>query len=250
MSPESPSDLPPIAGYHPTTLIDWPGRLAAVVFLPRCNFRCPFCHSQALLSDPDETIPFDAVMDHIASRGGWIDGVVVCGGEPTCWPTLPRLCEALRRARLLVKLDTNGSHPDRLGELLDAGLVDAVAMDLKAPLDERYHAAAGARVDLEAIGRSIERLLASEVEYEFRTTACPTFIGREEVHEMGSAISGAREWVLQRFEPAHALAPRLREVEPYPPSELEALAEIGRAYVGRCRIRGQPESQFATAGGS
>lgn len=250
MTSESATGLPPIAGYHPTTLIDWPGRLAAIVFLPRCNFRCPFCHSQSLLRDPEETVPFEGILEHIRSRGGWIDGVVICGGEPTCRPNLRNLCEAFRREGLLVKLDTNGSHPDRLAELLGAGLLDAVAMDLKAPLDERYHRVAGTRVDLEAIGRSVDLLMASEdVEYEFRTTVCPTFIGEEEIRAMGSAIAGAAAWVLQRFEPTHALDPALRSVDPYSPAEMEALAETGRTYVGRCRIRGQPERQYAAADG-
>jgi len=188
-------------------------------------------------------IRLDQILAHIESRAGWIDGVVICGGEPTLWPGLGLLCAEFRRARLGVKLDTNGTRPDRLAQLLEAGLVDAVAMDLKAPLDERYHAACGTPVDLEAVGRSIRLLMASALEYEFRTTLCPTFVGPEEMHAMGSKIAGARQWVLQRYEPAHALDPALRDVAPYDLAEMEALAEIGRAYVGRCLVRGQPEQE-------
>jgi len=242
------ASLPPIAGYHPTTLVDWPGRLAAIVFLPRCNLRCPFCHAGALLADPAETIPLDAILAHVESRGGWIDGVVVCGGEPTVWPGLALLCAEFRRAGLAVKLDTNGTRPDRLAQLLDAGLVDAVAMDFKAPLDERYHAACGTAVDLEAVGRSLDLLRDSGVGHEFRTTACPAFIGEGEIRDMGERIAGADRWVLQRFEPTHALDPALRDVRPYDPARMEALADLGRAYVRRCLVRGQAETERVGAG--
>ncbi|MBE3070140.1 MAG: anaerobic ribonucleoside-triphosphate reductase activating protein [Planctomycetes bacterium] len=236
--------LPPIAGYHPTTLIDWPGRLAAIVFLPGCNLRCRFCHAEALLALPDEAIPLQAVLDHVASREGWIDGVVVCGGEPTVWPTLPDLCRTLRGAGLDVKLDTNGTRPEVVRALLDEGLVQAVAMDVKAPLDQRYREVCAAPdLDLDALGRTIDLLMAGEAEYEFRTTVCPAFIDEAEIRAIGRRIAGARRWVLQRFEPARALDPDLRTVAPLGPARLEALAEIGRTYVSRCLIRGQNEPQ-------
>ena len=248
MPPHTDADLPPIAGYHPTTLIDWPGRLASIVFVPRCNFRCPFCHSAALLGEPRETIPLESILDHIGSRGGWIEGVVICGGEPTSWPSLGRLCLKFHEAGLKVKLDTNGSHPDCLAELIGESLVDAVAMDLKAPLDDRYRGAAGVDVDLDGIRRSIALLMGSGIEYEFRTTVCPAFIAEEEIHAMGAALAGARTWVLQRFEPKNALDPALRTVRPYDSDRMESLARIGAAYVGRCRVRGQPDLSAAPVG--
>jgi pyruvate formate lyase activating enzyme len=251
MSPDATSPLPPIAGYHPTTLVDWPGRLAAVVFLPTCNLRCRFCHAGALLSPPRETIPLEDVLAHMASRREWLDGVVICGGEPTAWATLPDLCRRFRRAGLGVKLDTNGTRPDMLEELLRARLVDAVAMDLKAPLDERYREVCGTdRVDLAAVGRSLDLLMDGGTEYEFRTTVCPMFIGQDEIAAMGERIAGARRWVLQRFEPSFALDPRLRMVQPYDPPTMESLAAVGRRYVPRCLVRGQREiMQVVTAGG-
>ncbi|HUX01001.1 MAG: anaerobic ribonucleoside-triphosphate reductase activating protein [Phycisphaerae bacterium] len=249
MSARGESPFPPIAGYHPTTLLDWPGRLAAILFLPRCNLRCPFCHSASLLTDAIETVPLEAVLAHLDARRDWLDGVVICGGEPTLWPGLALLAAEVRRRGLGVKLDTNGTRPDRLAQLLKAGLVDAVAMDLKAPLDERYAAACGTEVDLDAVRRSLGLLMGWGGEVEFRTTACPAFVGEEEMHAMGAAIAGARQWVLQRFDPTHALDPALRSVAPYDPATMESLAEIGRAYVGRCMVRGQAEGKrVATAG--
>jgi len=242
MMPLTQTDLPPIAGYHPTTLIDWPGRLAAIVFLPGCNLRCRFCHAGALLSDPDEVVPLEGILEHMASREGWLDGVVICGGEPTLWPTLPDLCRRFRDAGVAVKLDTNGTRPEALEGLLAAGLVDAVAMDLKAPLDARYAEVCGVEtVDLAALRRSIALLMGGRVEYEFRTTVVPTFIGEDEIRAMGAEIAGAETWTLQPFEPEGALDPALRTVQPYAPAQLAALAEIGRQYVARCKVRGQAE---------
>jgi len=245
MNSETHAALPPIAGYLPTTMIDWPGRLACVVFLPQCNLRCRFCHAGPLLESPQETIPLVSVLRHMASRRGWLDGVVICGGEPTLWDGLADLCGLFHRAGLAVKLDTNGTRPDRLDALIGSGAVDAVAMDLKAPLDERYAAACGGEVDLAALGRSVDLLMAGRVEYEFRTTVCPALIGDPEIHAMGTRIAGARHWVLQRFEPTYALDTRLRAVEPYDPATMEALAETGRQYVGRCVVRGQAENPAA-----
>jgi len=246
MTAVATSTLPPIAGYLPTTLIDWPGRLAAVVFLPQCNLRCRYCHAGSLLGELAETVPLPALLAHLESRRGWLDGVVICGGEPTLWPTLPALCDVFRREGLAVKLDTNGTRPEQLAELIESRLVAAVSMDFKAPLDARYHLACGDGAPLEAIGRSIDLLMTSGIEYEFRTTVCPLLVGPAEIHAMGRRIRGARRWILQRFEPAFALDPSLRQVLPYDSSTMETLAEIGRQYVARCQVRGQPEKRLSS----
>ena len=243
MTKDAAITLPPIAGYHPTTLIDWPGRLAAIVFLPQCNLRCRFCHASSMLAPAGEESPLDAVLAHMGERRGWLDGVVICGGEPTVWPSLASLCETFRKQGLAVKLDTNGTHPDYLAALLRGGLVDAVAMDLKAPLDERYPQVCGDSTDVRAIERSVDLLMGGRVEYEFRTTVCPAFIGEAEIHAMGLRIAGARRWVLQRFEAAYALDPELRSVRPYDAAAMERLATIGRRYVPRCVVRGQPAKE-------
>jgi len=240
MAPQTQTHLPPIAGYHPTTLIDWPGRLAAIVFLPRCNLRCRFCHAGALLADPADPVPVDGMIAHMTAGEDWLDGVVICGGEPTLWPALPDLCRRFREAGLGVKLDTNGTRPEALEGLLADGLVDAVAMDLKAPLDERYAEVCGVEtVDLAAVRRSIALLMAGGVEYEFRTTVVPTLHGEDEIRVMGPEIAGAEMWSLQPFEPEGALDPALRDVQPYLPAQIAALADLGRAFVARCKVRGQ-----------
>jgi len=242
MAPQIQTELPPIAGYHPTTLIDWPGRLAAIVFLPRCNLRCPFCHAGALLGEPAEVVPLEGVLAHLADRDDWLDGVVICGGEPTLWPSLPDLCRRFREVGLGVKLDTNGTRPEMVERLLADGLVDAVAMDVKAPLDHRYGEATGTpEVDLDAVRRSIALLMQSHVEVAFRTTVVPTLHGEDEIRAMGAAIAGADTWILQPFEPEGALDPSYRTRQPYAPAEMAALADIGRTFAARCKVRGQGE---------
>lgn len=232
---------PPIRGFLPNTLIDWPGRLAAEVFLPGCNLRCPYCHA-AYLVRPNplaETFNLEDILAHLRREAGWLDGVVVSGGEPTLQRDLDELLRRFKSAGLGVKLDTNGTQPEVLERLLAEGLVDAVAMDVKAPLDERYRRAAGRDdLDLEAIRRSLHLLRRWAGEYELRTTVCPAVLRPEDVIDLAAEVAGAPVLVLQQFRPGHCLDPALNDLEPYPGEVLFELAERCRAYVGRTLVRG------------
>ena len=154
--------LPPIRGFIESTLLDWEGKVAAVVFLPGCNFRCGYCHARHLVEPmpSDEAIPLEAVLVSFRRQRGWLDGVVISGGEPTLHPGLLDFIRQFRAKGIAVKLDTNGSRPDVLERLLALGVLDYVAMDVKAPLDGKYAEVARAPVDLDAIRRSIELLIA------------------------------------------------------------------------------------------
>ena len=136
------SSLPPIKGFLDTSLIDWPGCVCAVVFLPYCNLRCPYCHNHQLVLKPDtlETFSLDSVLKRVTSQGEWIDGICVTGGEPTIHRGLSALLEKIHEASLKVKLDTNGTQPEILQHLISHKLVDHVAMDVKAPLDDTAYA--------------------------------------------------------------------------------------------------------------
>ncbi|MDP6381263.1 MAG: hypothetical protein QF662_07965, partial [Phycisphaerae bacterium] len=149
-----------------------------------------------------------------------------------------------------IKLDTNGTNPEAIISLSTSGLIDYVAMDIKAPLDERYEAACGAEVDLDAIRKSIGFLMKGSVEVEFRTTACPAFIDEDEIRLMGSAIRGAPVWALQPFSPAEALDASLRGLSPWLEEKMTELARIGGEYVATCFVRGQEQGKGArcTAG--
>ena len=164
-----------IGGLQKLTLIDYPGRMAATVFTQGCNMRCPFCHNPELVRDEgvasSSALETDAVLGELEARRGFLDAVVVTGGEPTLQPELLAFIEDLRRIGLLIKLDTNGLRPDVLDELLGRGLIDYVAMDLKSPLD-RYAEFAGVPVEPEKIKRSMA-LSRTAPAYEFRTTVAP-----------------------------------------------------------------------------
>ena len=236
--------LPPVKGFLESTFLDWEGRIAAVVFLPGCNFRCGFCHAAHLIGNPCplETIPLDQVMDSLRRNRGWLDGVAVSGGEPTLHKGLRDLFELFRAEGLPVKLDTNGARPGVLEQLLEERLVAHVAMDVKAPLDERYSRVAGVPVELDDIRASIEMLIGGDVSYEFRTTVCPAFHDADDVEGTARAVRGAGDYYLQRFRPVGCLDPALTEVKPYTDDDMRDLARRCAKYVNRCAVRGDVDS--------
>ena len=191
----------PIAGFQPTSLIDYPDRVAAVLFTAGCNLRCPFCHNPDLVL-PESVVGltlFDTedVLRRLEERAGFLDGVVITGGEPTLHPGLEAFLRRVKALGLLVKLDTNGTDPDALGRLLEAELVDFAAMDVKASRAS-YDRLAGIAVDLEAIDRSIETIRDRVPEHEFRTTVAPT-LDAGEILAIADWIGAAKHYVLQRF---------------------------------------------------
>lgn len=181
-----------IAGYVPCSLSDYPGCVAAVVFTQGCNWRCPWCHNKSLLPlrpQPgcvDET----AVLERLAGRRGKLDGVVVTGGEPSLQPDLAVFLASVRALGFKVKLDTNGSNPSVLGRLLAAGLLDFVALDLKAPL-ERYAEAAGVPVETDALRECLRLLRTSGVAHHLRTTRWPG-LGPEDFPAIEALAAGSR----------------------------------------------------------
>jgi pyruvate formate lyase activating enzyme len=234
--------LPRIRGFLPNTLIDWPGRLAAEVFLEGCNLRCPYCHAGYLLTTAPEVETFDLehILAHLKGERGWLDGVVVSGGEPTIHPELPGLLRRFKEAGFPVKLDTNGTQPEMLAAVLGAGLVECVAMDVKAPLDERYARATGRTdVDLRAIRRSLALLRDWDGDYELRTTVCPAVLSPKDVLDLAVDLVGAPRLVLQPFKPGHCLDPALDLVTPYPEELLLQLAERCQEFVGSVSVRGR-----------
>lgn len=217
----------PIKGFLETSFSDWPGKMAAVLFLPGCNFRCPFCHNYELVLRGEEfpDFPFAEVVKTLRQRKGWIDGVCLTGGEPTLHSWLPVLIRDLKttlgasRVDLQIKLDTNGSNPEFLKALIRERLVDYVAMDLKGPLDlKRYEALAGVPLSnaaLTGILESVQILLRGEVDYEFRTTIVPSLVAEEEIYALAERIRGARRYTLQNFNPRDPLQSALRQQSPF-----------------------------------
>jgi pyruvate formate lyase activating enzyme len=229
-----------IIGFIKTSLLDWDGHVVASIYLPGCNFRCPFCHNPDVVLRPEvfDEVPLQEVEDFVRENADFLDGVVVTGGEPTIHPDLPDLLRRLKALGTKVKLDTNGSNPDMLQDLLQAGLVDYVAMDLKAPLDERYDELTGIAAPLDAVKRSIAILEASGVEHEYRTTVVPILLTPADVEAMAAYIGGARKYALQQFRPGHTLDPRLEKATPHPRGQVRAMAETAKRYVRTVVVRG------------
>jgi pyruvate formate lyase activating enzyme len=217
-----------IRGFLETSFLDWPGKMVSVVFLPGCNFRCPFCHNHQLVLDPGsyEDIPRPHVMARLAELKGWVDGVCITGGEPTIHPHLPSLMAEIKGTGLLVKLDTNGSRPHVLRSLVEGGLVDCVAMDVKAPLDAvHYDRAAGVATDLEKIQESICFLKKGNIEYHFRTTVVPALHKGEDLLHLAHQLSGSSSLTLQNFNPENPLDPQLKGTSPYTEEWLQEMQQ-------------------------
>jgi pyruvate formate lyase activating enzyme len=238
----APTSLPRIRGIQENTLIDWEGRLATIVFLEGCNFRCPFCHSRDLVLNPGslEVVPLAYVDRMIANNAGWLDGIVISGGEPTLHEDLPDLIRHFRELGQKVKLNTNGSDPITLASLMKARLLDAIAMDIKGPLDGRYERCAGVPVDLDAIRQSIEIIIGGDIEYEFCTTACPAVHTEQDVLDTAKGVRGASRFVLQNFRALDLIDESLKDVQPYTTETMRVLARDCEKYVRRCIVRGDP----------
>ena len=228
-----------ILGLQKLSLLDYPGKVACTVFTGGCNFRCPFCHNGDLVTgkaEPPE-IPAEEVLAFLAKRRGVLEGVAVTGGEPLLCPDLPDFLREVRALGYSVKLDTNGYLPARLEAVVEEGLADAVAMDIKnAP--ERYAETAGIPgLDLAPVRESAEFLLSGATDAEFRTTVVREFHRPEDIRAAAEWIRGAKKYFLQAFkESDYVIRPGL---SPYSEEEMRALLEIAREFVPNARIRGE-----------
>ena len=226
-----------------TSLIDWDGKITTVLFFDKCNFMCPFCQNWELMLHPEKfpIIKWEAISKMLSRKEKWIDGVVLTGGEPLVnKKELLEIAENIKSLHLDVKIDTNGAFPDMLRELIDAKLVDYVAMDIKASLDKNYNTAAGKKVTLERIKESIHLLMSGLVDYEFRTTCVPGIIDEPAIEEIGKVIKGAKKWALQTFVPENAHQEEYRNgLGPDYVSHMKKLAEIAKKYVANVVLRGK-----------
>jgi len=229
-----------IGGIQPLSLVDFPKKLAAVVFTVGCNFRCPFCHNPSLVVNSRENtdkigtfVSEDDVFDFLNQRKNQLDGVVISGGEPTLHQDLPEFIEKIRALGYAVKLDTNGSNPEMLRSLINS--VEYVAMDIKHTWDN-YPRAAGI-TDVEKIQQSVEILLQEKVDYEFRTTIIRELHSPEDIVEISKQIRGARNYALQEFVPKVTLDPNFRNKHPFDREQLSAIEPQILRNVRRLDIR-------------
>ena len=235
--------LPLIKGFIETSFLDWPGQICAVVFLPYCNLRCPYCHNHRLVLKPDtlETLSLNRILERLTALGRWIDGLCITGGEPTIHHGLPLLLKTVHEAGFKTKLDTNGTQPEILDYLFAERLVDHVALDVKAPLDDTtYSRCAGVYIPVEIVRKSIEVIMKRAVPWTFRCTVTPSLLAEEDVYRLARELRALwSEYVnnpeavpaltLQNFNPADPMEPALRDVKPFSPEVLTHLqTEVNR----------------------
>lgn len=186
-------------GIDKFSILDYEDKIAVVLFAPKCNFRCPFCHNGLTILDNDNYLSFDDILSFLKERKGMVDAVVISGGEPTLLPDLIDKIKQIKQLGYLIKLDTNGTNPDMIKTLHQEGLFDYVAMDIKNS-PSLYPLTAGVKhVDLSKINESIQYLMRSGIDYEFRTTLVKEFHNNESIKEMGEFIKGAKKLYLQKF---------------------------------------------------
>ena len=228
-----------IGGLKKISFSDYPGKISCVVFILGCNFRCPWCYTAEYvlpeLIKKQPRIPEEKFFDYLREKKSLLEAVCLSGGEPTIHPELPKFVEKIKKFNFLVKLETNGSNPEMLKELIEKKLIDYVSLDIKAP-KEKYSKLIGLFKDglegrflegeiLKRIEKSIQILKEGKIDYEFKTTLVPGFLGKEEIIEIVRWIGPAKKYCLQNFWPEKTIDPRFRKMKPFP---LEYLAEIKR----------------------
>lgn len=225
-----------IGGFEKNTLIDYPGKIACILYTIGCNFRCPYCHNPELVDETAEEIPLESIWYFLEKRKGLIDGVVITGGEPTLHEDLLDFIRQIRSYGYSVKLDSNGTRPGVLKKLIDYRLIDYIAMDIKSPL-EMYTYTVGRPVLPETLRKSIDIIMNSGIEYEFRTTVVKALLTPEDIEQIGKEIKGAKVYYLQKFNGGKILNPQFRNKVSYSDEEFKELKRMMQQYVQYCGIR-------------
>jgi pyruvate formate lyase activating enzyme len=231
-----------IKGFIDTTFLDWDGKVACTVFTPGCNLRCPFCHNHGLVLNPEqyEDVKEEEIFDFLTKHNDFIDGVCITGGEPTLQKGLDKFCERVKKLGIKIKLDTNGTNPTVVRRLLEKDLVDYIAMDIKAPLnEEQYSEVSGVRCEVDKIRESVNLIKNSGVEYEFRTTVVPSLHTFRDIEQISRDIKGAKLYVLQKFQPRFAMDRGLRNSRVLSDDDMKKLVKIISCNVDKAFFRGK-----------
>ena len=237
-----------IAGFRKTSLIDYPGYIAAVVFTQGCNFRCPYCHNPELIepvenmsaadSDSVSFLDPEYLFDLLRERDNLLDGLVITGGEPLLQPDIISFTKKIKSLGMKVKLDTNGTVFSVLKQLVEADLVDYVAMDIKTTFAD-YENLVGLfkKEEIEGIRQSVSLLVAGKTDYEFRTTVVPGIHTVEDIKKIAQHISGAKKYVLQNFRPEETLDPSFQEKTRFADEVMDRFKEVAKKSLPKVEIR-------------
>lgn len=224
-----------IGGIQKTSLVDFPSKVAAIVFTQGCNFRCGYCHNPSLISKShfeldSESFTKEKFFSFLKNRIGKLDGVVITGGEPTLQSGLYDFIKEIKQMRFEVKLDTNGTNPKIIEHLIKDNLLDYIAMDIKAPI-EKYDLITCVNTNKDNILKTIELIKNSKVDYEFRTTVLKSQLSYENFDQIGHMIEGAKRYYLQKFVPAEILDKKLVTEVTYSNEEFKTICENLKKYI-------------------
>lgn len=227
-----------IGGFQEFSLIDYPNKICAIVFTQGCNFRCPYCHNPELIDTKRcaKGMEQERIFSFLERRKGKLDAVEVTGGEPTLQRDLLEFLKRIKEMGYLTKLDSNGTRPDIIAEAVKKGLVDYLAMDIKAPL-EKYEETVRATVDTSKIAASMDVIMGSNLDYEFRTTVVKSQLTKDDIIEIVKLIKGAKLYVLQKFVPSKTLDEKFLNETSYDDEALEVLRQKVKEYVTVSVIR-------------
>ncbi len=227
-----------IGGFQKTSLLDYPENVSAIVWTVGCNFSCPFCYNKDLVLGNVENIPEEEIFSFLKKRKGLLDGLVISGGEPLMQKDIVQFAEKVKKLGFLIKIDTNGMHPDKLKELIDKKLVDYIAMDVKAP-KKKYYSLTGVITDIKKIEESIEIIKNSKIDYEFKTTFAPGLLGKKNIIDIAKWLKDSKKFYLQQFKNnAPLVSSKFENVEPYSEDELIETLNAIESYFEICEVRG------------
>jgi len=227
-----------IGGLQKTSLLDYPDKLSAIIWTVGCNFKCPFCYNKDLVEGNADLISEDEIFSFLEKRKGLLEALVISGGEPLIHKDILSFCEKVKKLGYLIKIDTNGTFPEKLKELIDKKLVDYVSMDVKAP-KKKYNSLSGVKTDIKKIEKSIEIIKNSGVDYEFKTTFVPDFLKKEDIIDIGKWLKNSKKYYIQQFKnDTPVLSSKLIDMSPYPKEELIDTLEKVKPFFKISNIRG------------
>jgi pyruvate formate lyase activating enzyme len=228
----------PIARYQKLSLIDYPGRICGKVVVSGCNFRCPYCHKTELIFNPNKLSNIEErdVLNHLYRVKRYLKGLVIGGGEPTLHNGLVSFAYKVKSLGYPLKIDTNGTNPNRLKKLVEEELVDYISLDVKAPMD-RYQEVVRYRVDVQKIMESIRVLRRGAVDYEFSVTAVPGLVDGKEIEKIAQILVGSKRFVIKSFTPGNTLCSKYSDLNPFSKEELIVIRDNVASYFADCRVQ-------------
>jgi len=227
-----------IGGFQKTSLLDYPDEISAIIWTVGCDFRCPFCYNKDIVLGKAGLVPEEEVLVFLQKRKGLLGALVISGGEPLMQEDIADFIKKIKDIDYLVKIDTNGMHPEKLKDLIDQKLIDYVAMDIKAPKN-KYDKLTDIKTDIKKVEKSVEIIKNSTVGYEFKTTFTPELLTKEDIVEIAKWLEGSKRFYLQQFKnDVPLLSYKLENVSPYPKEYLTETLEAIKPFFKNCDVRG------------